>query len=123
MVDGQANDFRSMQRMGERIPLLYRRHGDLYRLRERALEVIADAPVAIVESPRNGLRMEVRTTDTHLQLYAGFGMDEAGVGKDGRPYGKFAGVCLECQGYPADAVVRPGATQRQATAYTFRCTQ
>jgi aldose 1-epimerase len=83
--------------------------------------------VAQVTDPGSGRRLEVRTNDTNLQFYTGFFLDGTLTGKSGKVYGPYAGLCLECQGYPdgvahpelGDILVRPGQPQRRFTKYTF----
>lgn len=127
-VEGRTNDFRQPRNLGEALPALYQKHGDLYRLREnsndRAGELI---PAARLVHPASGREMEVSTTATHLQFYGGTLLDGSLVGKSGAAYGRNAGLCLECEGYPdavnhpelGDIIVRPGKLQREVTAYRF----
>jgi aldose 1-epimerase len=122
---GPNNDFRCPRRLGEMIPLLFRQHGDLYALRgDRAGEM----KLAVhCEDPASGRAMTVSTTNSYLQFYTGRLLDGSHIGKSGVAYGPYAGLCLECQGYPdaADARLRneillqPGRAQRHATAYAF----
>lgn len=77
--------------------------------------------------PASGRVLQVSTTATHLQFYAGTYLDGSLIGKSGLAYGRNAGLCLECEGYPdgvnkpemGDIVVRPGNPQRETTAYAF----
>jgi aldose 1-epimerase len=69
----------------------------------------------------------VSTSERYLQLYAGSGLTGAHTGKSGKAYSRYAGVCLECEGYPdaahaamrKDTLIYPEQTQRHATAYAF----
>jgi galactose mutarotase-like enzyme/predicted dehydrogenase len=124
-----VNDFRRSRRLGDAIPLLFQKHGDLYRLRG-----------ALAHGNRNGLQrvarlfhagsgrvLEVETSAPYMQLYTGAALDSSVKGKSGAVYGRCTGVCLECQEYadgantPAlgDIILRPGQVRREVTAYGF----
>jgi aldose 1-epimerase len=122
---GPDNDFRCPHRLGEMIPLLSQQHGDLYALRGGQA---GEMKLAVhCEDPASGRAMTVLTTNSYLQFYTGRFLDGSHIGKSGIAYGPYAGLCLECQGYPdaADARLRneillqPGRAQRHATAYAF----
>ena len=74
--------------------------------------------------------MEVLTTEDCLQLYTAAFMDNSLIGKSGRAYPKFGGLCLECQGYPdgvnhpelGDIILKPGQAYQQTTRYRFQKT-
>jgi aldose 1-epimerase len=78
-------------------------------------------------SARSGVSMEVWTTEPGLQFYDGWMTDVPVAGTHGRPYGAYAGICLEPQHFPdspnrphfPDAILRPGLTYRQITEYRF----
>jgi aldose 1-epimerase len=122
---GPGNDFRCSRRLGEMIPLLFQQHGDLYALRESQAGEMKSA--AHCEDPASGRAMTVSTTNSYLQFYTGRFLDGSHIGKSGAAYEQYAGLCLECHGYPdaADARLRndillqPGRAQRHATAYAF----
>lgn len=120
-----GNDFRKPRRLGDAIPMLFRNHGDLY-----ALPAPADGALTLAARlchPASGRVLTVSTNERYLQLYTGSQLDCASAGKSGARYARYAGLCLECHGYPdaANAVLRkdillePGQTQRRATAYAF----
>jgi len=119
------NDFRVPRRMGEMIGRLFQWHGDLYALPARRGSELRLA--ARLEDPASGRVMTVSTTEGYLQLYTGSHLNGGGKGKSGAKYAPFAGMCLECEGYPDaanhalrnDTLLRPGQTQRQVTAYAF----
>jgi aldose 1-epimerase len=83
--------------------------------------------VALARSLHSGVTLEVRTTEPGLQFYAGFKVNVAVPGLEGRSYGPFAGFCLETQTWPdavnhagfPGAVLRPGQLLRQETDYVF----
>jgi aldose 1-epimerase len=122
---GQGNDFLRPRRLGEAIPLLFQQHGDLYALPARAAGILA--PAARLRDAASGRVLNVSTTEDYLQLYTGSKLNGHRAGKSGTAYGPYAGLCLECHGYPdaSNASLRdgillhPGITQRHATAYAF----
>lgn len=127
-VAGQPNDFNRPRRLGDALPQLFQRHGDLYLLRgPSAPPPAAPTLVARITEPRSGRVLEVSTDDSCLQFYTGVSLDGTLTGKSGRAYGPHAGLCLECQGYPdgasrpefGDILVRPGQVQRRRTIYAF----
>src|SRR5262245_7392321 len=126
-VEGRANDFNHARRLGDVIPDLFQRHGDLYFVRRPPDSPRTFAIAARVVEPTTGIALEVRTTEACIQLYTGSALDGTQIGKSGRPYGPYAGLCLECEGYPdgvntpelGDIILRPGAIRRTATVYSF----
>lgn len=128
-VNGQANDFRHSRRLGDAIPNLFLNHGDLYLLRKSGGGRFSDklAPAAGLVEPHSGRALNVSTTETHLQLYTGAAIDGTLVGKSGVRYRRYAGICLECHGYPdganapdfSDNILRPERPQRHTTIYAF----
>jgi aldose 1-epimerase len=84
-------------------------------------------PAAMLRSPKNGLGLEVYTTEPGLQLYDGAKMNCPVPGLDGAHYGSRAGLCLEAQRFPdspnrahfPSTVLRPGEVYRQVTEYRF----
>lgn len=132
-VDRRPNDFRRPRTLGEALPALFQKHGDLYRLREKsnqngAADLLSGARLV---HPGSGRILEVSTTATHLQFYGGTLLDGSLAGKSGVAYTRNAGLCLECEGYPdgvnspelGDILVHPGKSQRETTAYAFLTSQ
>jgi aldose 1-epimerase len=85
------------------------------------------ARVATAAEPTTGRRMEVFTTAPAIVLYTGHYLDGTLVGKGGKTYPKYAGLCLET-GHLPDAVhqpkfpsviLRPGRTYRHTCVYRF----
>ncbi len=84
-------------------------------------------PAARVWDPASGRVMEVLTTNEYMQFFTAVILDGALKGKSGRPYLKFGGLCLECQGYSdgvntpelGDIILKPGDLYRQTTIYRF----
>lgn len=83
--------------------------------------------VALVEAPNSGVKMEIRTTESGLQFYAGHKLARPAAGLLGAPYEARAGFCLETQVWPdspnrpyfPQAVLRPGERSEQVTQYVF----
>lgn len=81
---------------------------------------------AVVTCPRTGIRMQVLTTQPGVQLYTGNAITPQ-TGKQGHPYGKRSGFCLETQHFPnsmactsfASPILRKGETYSQKTVYAF----
>jgi aldose 1-epimerase len=127
-VAGQGTDFRSPRRLGEALAGLTGAHGDNYLLRGPGTALPPGPTLAarIYES-LSGRVLEVYTEESCLQFYTGVALDGTLTGKSGRLYGRHAGLCLECQGYPnatsvdtfGDILVRPDAPQRRLTIYAF----
>lgn len=124
-LENTASDFRQPRRIGDAIPGMFHHHGDFYLIRRVAGETLV--PVARCTEPTNGRVMDVFSTETCLQLYTSSHFKEPITGKSGKPYPRFGGLCLECQGYPdpamrpgfGDILVRPGCPQRHTTVYAF----
>jgi aldose 1-epimerase len=120
-----GNDFQTPRRIGDMLGSMFQGHGDLYALPTRSGSEMRLA--ARLEDPASGRVMTVSTTESYLQLYTGSHLNAARKGKSGVAYAPHAGICLECEGYPDaanaarrdDILLRPGQTQRQATAYAF----
>ena len=82
---------------------------------------------ATLYHPGSGRTMEVHTTLPGIQLYTSNFLDGSIVGKGGAKYEKYAGVCLETEGFPdaihhpnwPTVVLRPGETFRHRTLYSF----
>jgi aldose 1-epimerase len=108
---------------------LFQNHGDLYRVRETRKKGARSklAPAARLVHSASGRVLDVSTTETYVQLYTGAGLDGSVTGKSGARYARYAGVSLECEGYPdganvpsmGDIVLRPGEKRQQTTAHAF----
>ncbi len=122
-----ARPIRLMDASGERA-----RYDHNYVLRRSRLEPsgIARLPLAqaaTLSSRKNGLAMEVWTTEPGVQVYDGFKVNLAVPGHGGVTYGPNAGLCLEPQHFPdspnlahfPSTILRPGETYRQVTEYRF----
>lgn len=118
-VDGTRFDFRAPAPVGQAKPLDHN-----YCLsRERT----GLRPVAWLENPATGLKMELRTTEPGLQVYDATKLNVDLPGLTGAPMGPHAGIAMEPQVWPdanhhdgfPSAVLRPGETYRQHTQYVF----
>jgi aldose 1-epimerase len=128
-VDGRDSDFRQARSLEAVIPRLFLNHGDLYAVRhtEPRDAKRRPVPVARVVHRKSGRVLEVSTTESYLQFYTGVGLDGSETGKSGGAYGRHAGLCLECEGYPDganapdldDIILRPGRPRREATVWAF----
>lgn len=82
---------------------------------------------AVVVEPASGRELIVTTTEPGIQFYSGNALDGKRVGRDGKPYTKYAGFCLETQHFPdapnqpkfASTTLRPGQTYRSSTVFEF----
>lgn len=128
-VEGTPFDFRSPQRIGDRIDADDQQtkwgfgydhnfvvNGTPGRLR----------PCAELSDPSSGRVMTVSTTEPGVQLYTANFMDNL-KGKGGAVYPKRGAVCLETQHFPdspnkpsfPSTVLRPGDTFRSTTEFAF----
>jgi aldose 1-epimerase len=118
------NDLRKPRRIGEALRAIFHSHGDLYFLRAGQRE---PQLAAQLYEPESGRKLTVSTTEECIQFYSGVSLDGTLTGKSGRKYGRHAGLCLECEGYPdgantpalGDIILRPGRPLRQKTVYAF----
>ena len=85
------------------------------------------AHAARVVEPASGRTLDVSTTEPSVQFYAGNFLDGTIRGKGGRVYAHRSGLCLETQHFPdspnhpnfPSTILRPGATYRSRTVFTF----
>jgi aldose 1-epimerase len=123
-VAGTAFDFRALRPIrhlegGEQT--IYDHNFCLSRQR------VALRAVASARSRRSGVSMQVLTSEPGVQFYAGHKLATPVPGLGDKPYGPWAGFCLEPQVWPdsphhpafPQAVLRPGETYRQETVYRF----
>jgi aldose 1-epimerase len=84
-------------------------------------------PAACVLDPGSGRVMEVWTTEPGMQFYSGNFLDGSMSGKNGNPYNRRSGFCLETQHFPdspnqpkfPSTVLKPGQEYRSTTVYKF----
>lgn len=131
-MDGTAMDFRAPAAIGARInepEEQLRLAGGGYDHcwvldRDGASEPIHAAQVY---EPHSGRVMDVYTTQPGVQFYSGNQLDGSISGKQGRVYGKHAGLCLETQHFPdapnqprfPSTELAPGDMYRHTTIYRF----
>jgi len=130
-VEGTPMDFRTPQRVGDRIDDF-----DFEQLRNGrgydhnwVLDTAGDMTrcAARLWSPASGIGLEVYTDEPGIQVYAGNFLDGTVKGKDGVAYPPRASVCLETQHYPdtpnkpqwPSAVLRPGEKYRSHCTFRF----
>ena len=85
------------------------------------------ARVATLRSPRNGLRLELHSTEPGVQVYDAAKLNCPVPGLDGARYGAHAGLCLEPQAFPdspnrrhfTDCVLRPDSEYRHVSEFRF----
>ena len=124
-VDGGPDDFREPRRLGDALPGIRLQHGGDYMLRRGIPGELRE--VARVWEPRGMREMVVSTDEDCLQFYTGVFLDGSFTGKSGAPYGRHAGLCFECQGYPdglthpelGAILTEPGRPRRRKTVYRF----
>jgi len=80
-----------------------------------------------VKDPSSGRVLEVSTTAPGLQFYSGNFLDGSLIGREGKPYEKHAGLCLETQHFPdapnhanfPSTILRPGEEYCHSTVFQF----
>jgi len=86
------------------------------------------AHMATLRSPKNGLSMELHTSEPGVQFYDAAKLNCPVPGLDGAHYGAHAGLCLEPQAFPdspnrrhfTDCVLRPDAEYRHVSEFRFQ---
>ncbi len=84
-------------------------------------------PAARAVSPETGIVMEVETTLPGVQFYTGNYLGDSPKGKDGAPYDKRWGFCVETQFFPdapnkpqfENCLLRAGETWEHTTVFRF----
>ncbi|MGZ3755984.1 MAG: aldose epimerase family protein [Mucilaginibacter sp.] len=83
--------------------------------------------IATVREPVSGRVLNVHTTEPSVHLYTGNYLDDSVMGKNGKPYVKRGGFCLETQQYPdapnhphfPNVVLRQGEVFKSQTVFEF----
>jgi len=85
-------------------------------------------PVAVLHDPASGRVLRLAANQPGVQLYTGNFLDGSAVGKGGRPYRQYAGMCLETQAFPnainvpawrEQMILSPGQTYAHDMLLTF----
>ncbi len=125
-VAGTAMDFRKSKLIGRDIALVDGGYDHNFVLNSTG-EV---AKAAILREASTGRWMEVYTSQPGIQFYGGNFLDGTITGKNGRPYQKHSGLCIESQHFPdspnqpsfPNTILRPGETFQSVTIYKFGTT-
>ncbi|SDK20907.1 aldose 1-epimerase [Catalinimonas alkaloidigena] len=123
-VAGTPMDFRSPHPIGVRIGQVEGGYDHTYVLNHAVRQL---RRMARAIDPQSGRVLEVSTDQPGVQFYSGNFLDGSFTGKDGRPYRKHAGFCLETQHFPdspnqpnfPSTILQPGDTYHTVTLYQF----
>jgi aldose 1-epimerase len=125
-VEGTALDFRTPKRIGDGIDTFGAIGGYDHNLvlgRKGTFRKVAE-----VHEPTSGRVVETWTTEPAIQFYSGNFLDAALFkGKNGVPYARHTGFCLETQHYPdspnnpvfPSTILHPGEKYETVTEYRF----
>ncbi len=88
-------------------------------------------PAAVVTDPGSGRTLKVFTVEPGVQFYSGNFLDGTYKGRDGAPYQKYAGLCLETQHHPdspnrpdfPSTTLMPGRRYHTSTTFEFTVTK
>ena len=103
-------------------------YDNCYVLNKKLSGFLTDWAVAAeVEEPTTGRTLKVSTDQPGVQFFTPIGMDGSIIGKEGRPYRRCAGFCLETEHYPdapnqpkfPSTVLNPGDTYETSTVFEF----
>ncbi|MEX0646726.1 MAG: aldose epimerase family protein [Balneolaceae bacterium] len=117
-------DFREFNTIGSRIAQVEGGYDHNFVVDEEPGELNL---VAEVYDPENGRKLSVYTTEPGIQFYSGNFLDGSLANKNGVPFEKHSGLCLEPQHFPnspnepdfPSTILRPGETYRSVTVYAF----
>jgi aldose 1-epimerase len=124
-VAGTPLDFRDPHKIGERIGQTSGGYDHCYVLwTDKAPEEPRDA--ALLVNPKTGRTLRVRTTQPGVQIYTANGLSDR-FSWQGKPYGKYHGVCFETQHFPdapnkpnfPSTLLRPGEKYHHRAVFTF----
>lgn len=118
-------DFTVPATIGSRIAMVEGGYDHSYVLNKKDENELTLA--ARVYEPETGRVLEVFTTEPGIQFYSGNFLDGSIIGKEGEPYRKHFGFCLEAQHFPdspnqpdfPSVVLSPGEVYKQETVYKF----
>lgn len=129
-VENTPFDFRKPERLGPRI---HAKHPQITLGKGVDHNFVLDGEMGtlrtavVVKDPRSGRVMEVSTTEPGVQFYTGNFLDGTIKGREGKPYQRNAGFCLETQRFPdspnhpkfPSAVVKAGEKRTSETVFKF----
>lgn len=131
LVEGTAMDLRSSQAIGDHVEDSFEQfalaggydHNWVINEWDGALR-----PAAKAWSSHTGITLEVLTTLPGIQFYSGNYLDGCPTGKNGAPYAKRWGFCLETQFFPdsphrsafPSPVLKKSSFYHQKTCYRFK---
>lgn len=123
-VEGTPLDFTESRTVGERISDLKNGYDHNF--------VIDDwdgtlKPVAVLEHPKSGRKMEVCSTEPGMQFYTGNFLDGSLQNEKGQEFDKNCALCLETQHFPnspntdhfPDTILNPDEEYGSKTVYRF----
>jgi aldose 1-epimerase len=121
-VKGTPFDFNTPEKIGKRIgdvPGGYD-HNFVLNRKDSSLQ-----SVAILSDSVSGRKLEVFTTEPGLQFYSGNFLDGTLKDSNGKPFNKYAGLCLESQHFPdspnrpefPSTLLKPGEKYHTVTKY------
>ena len=123
-VEGGPFDFREFKKIGQDIVQVSGGydHNFVLNLDKSRITKIAE----VVENISARV-LEVFTSEPGVQLYTGNFLDGSLIGKEGFPYKKHFGFCLETQHFPdspncpefPNVILKPGEKYTQETSYKF----
>ena len=123
-VQGSPFDFTVAKRIGQDIEKVTGGFDHNYVLRKTYGELTL---AATLTDPGSGRKLELWTTEPGLQFYSGNFLDGTLTGRNGQPYVKHGGLCLEPQHFPdspnrpgfPNTILQPGETYRQTSIFKF----
>jgi galactose mutarotase len=130
-VAGTGLDFRTPRKIGSRIhskdPQIQLMKGYDFNYVLNRREGTRMQHAATVYETETGRRMDVFTTQPGVQLYTSNKLDGSDVGKSGKAYMQYAGLCLETQHFPdspnhpnfPSTVLVPGQTYSESAIFKF----
>ena len=121
-VEGTPMDFRKGKPIGLHIDEVQYDHNFVLNDWDGLLRVAAR-----LYEPVSGRVLEILTTEPGIQFYSGNFLDGSLIGRNGVPYEKYTGLCLEPQHFPdtpnhsnfPSTVLRPGEEYNHTTIYRF----
>lgn len=123
-VDSTPFDFKSGKKIGmdiDKVPGGYDHNFVLVESNEKLKKA------AVLFDNKSMRKLEIFTTEPGIQFYSGNFLDGSIVGREGKPYNKYFGLCLEPQKFPdspnhsnfSNAVLLSGEIYKHATILKF----